>query len=126
MYIEAAGQVDLWNKGGGQVLKGLVRRRAAEKELFLTPIKVTIIEEDTELSKAASEIIRSGITINFNSWKRIDLINLNNVSSLLTKLGGLDKLVADKVIGDRQLWLTKQYNANHVRALLIKYSKTLG
>lgn len=40
--------------------------------------------------------------------------------SLLNKLGGLDKLVADKVIGDKQLWLTKQYNANHVRLLLIK------
>ena len=125
-YRSAADQFYLWNKGGGQVLKGLVRRRAAEKELFLTPIKVTIIEEDIELSKAVSKIIRSGININFNSWKRIDLINLNNVPSLLTKLGGLDKLVDDKVIGDKQLWLTKQYNASHVRSLLIKYSKTLG
>ena len=126
MYKEAADQFDLWNKGGGQVLKGLVRRRAAEKELFLTPIKFTIIEEDTELSKAVSKIIRSEININFNSWKRIDLINLNNVPSLLTKLGGLDKLVGDRVIGDGQLWLTKQYNANHVRSLLIKYASKLA
>lgn len=126
MYKEAADQFDLWNKGGGQVLKGLVRRRAAEKELFLTPIKVTIIEEDIELSKAASKIILSGININFNQWKRTDLIKLNNVPSLLNKLGGLDKLVADKVISDKQLWLTKQYNASHIRSLLIKYASKLG
>ncbi|MCU4389894.1 lysozyme [Acinetobacter courvalinii] len=31
----AAEQFAVWNKGGGQVLKGLVRRRAAERVLFL-------------------------------------------------------------------------------------------
>lgn len=34
-YIGAADQFPRWNKGGGQVMKGLVRRRAAERELFL-------------------------------------------------------------------------------------------
>ena len=33
----AANQFDLWTRGGGVVLAGLVRRRAAEKKLFLTP-----------------------------------------------------------------------------------------
>ena len=28
----------LWNKAGGKVLRGLVRRRDAEKRLFLTPV----------------------------------------------------------------------------------------
>lgn len=32
----AAGQFDRWNKAGGKVLKGLTRRRQAEKILFLT------------------------------------------------------------------------------------------
>lgn len=31
----AADQFPLWNKGGGQVLPGLVKRRAAERALFL-------------------------------------------------------------------------------------------
>ena len=31
----AADQFKVWNIGGGRVLKGLVRRRAAERELFL-------------------------------------------------------------------------------------------
>lgn len=34
-YQGAADQFPQWNKGGGKVMKGLVRRRAAEAELFL-------------------------------------------------------------------------------------------
>lgn len=34
----AAKKILLWNKSGGKVLKGLVRRREAERELFLTPV----------------------------------------------------------------------------------------
>lgn len=33
-YTAATGQFKRWNKGGGKVLKGLVRRRAAEAKLF--------------------------------------------------------------------------------------------
>ena len=34
-YAGAADQFPRWNKGGGKVLKGLVRRREAERALFL-------------------------------------------------------------------------------------------
>ena len=34
-YAGAADQFPRWNKAGGKVLAGLVRRRAAERELFL-------------------------------------------------------------------------------------------
>ena len=34
----AALQFKRWNRGGGKVLKGLVRRRAAEAALFLEPV----------------------------------------------------------------------------------------
>lgn len=34
-FREAAEQFPKWNKGGGKVISGLVRRRAAERELFL-------------------------------------------------------------------------------------------
>jgi lysozyme len=34
-YAGAADQFLVWNRGGGRVLKGLVRRRAAERALFL-------------------------------------------------------------------------------------------
>lgn len=35
-YQGAADQLPRWNKGGGRVLPGLVRRRARERELFLS------------------------------------------------------------------------------------------
>lgn len=35
-YAGAADQFTRWNKAGGKVLPGLVKRRAAEKELFLS------------------------------------------------------------------------------------------
>jgi lysozyme len=34
-FIGTADQFKVWNIGGGKILKGLVRRRAAERELFL-------------------------------------------------------------------------------------------
>lgn len=34
-YALAADEFDKWNRGGGKVLDGLKRRRAAEKQLFL-------------------------------------------------------------------------------------------
>ena len=43
----AAEQFLVWNKAGGQVLKGLIRRRAEEKELFEKPVapkKTSILE----------------------------------------------------------------------------------
>lgn len=35
---KAAKAILLWNKAGGKVLKGLTRRREAERKLFLTPV----------------------------------------------------------------------------------------
>lgn len=37
-YDKAANSILLFNKAGGKVLKGLVRRREAERKLFLTPV----------------------------------------------------------------------------------------
>lgn len=95
-------------------------------ESFLINIGDATSSTDKPLVEAVKKIVASGIKINDASWNDVSKINLNNVPTLLTKLGGLDKLVADKVISDKQLWLTKQYNANHVRALLIKYASKLG
>lgn len=34
-FIKAANSFALWNKGGGKILQGLVKRRESEKQLFL-------------------------------------------------------------------------------------------
>ena len=132
-WSSVASQMLLYNKarvnGKLTVLNGLDRRRKAEVGLFKkvsTISKLETLEHDEELYQACRKIILSGIKIEINKWKRTDLINLKNVPMLLVKLGGVNKLVEDKVISNKEIWLTAQYNANHVRALLIKYSKMLG
>ena len=36
---QVAGEFPRWNKAGGRVLPGLIARRAAERDLFLTPVE---------------------------------------------------------------------------------------
>lgn len=100
---------------------------------------VTIVQAiDTALSDAVSCIIKDGVQLTYNAWKRLDLINLNNVPALVCKLAGIkidgsvtdvqykqaiDKLVLDMVISQRKIWDEKTYTVNNVRSLLIKYSK---
>lgn len=49
---EIAGSITKYNKGSGNVLAGLVRRRAAELELFNTPDK-PVETEDEDMAKVA-------------------------------------------------------------------------
>lgn len=137
-YIAAANQFDLWVNGGGKKLPGLVRRRAAEKALFLKP--VSVIVEDKELSKAVSNIIKSGVDIGFNKWKRKDLIKLNDVPYLVCKLAGVEckvltvekykeavnKLIQNGYISNSTMWIDKTYNLENVRSLLLKYSHKIS
>lgn len=52
---KAAAAILLWNKAGGKVLKGLTRRREAERKLFLTPVGG---EFEGRTNPAQSKIIR--------------------------------------------------------------------
>jgi GH24 family phage-related lysozyme (muramidase) len=58
---EAAEAFKLWNKAGGEVVKGLVNRRKAEIELFLTPVTADM-HTMTEKEKA-----ESGLAAIFNA-----------------------------------------------------------
>ena len=52
----AANAILLWNKAGGRVLGGLVRRREAERDLFLTPVgKVAAKPKPAEAPKRAAQ-----------------------------------------------------------------------
>lgn len=101
---------------------------------------VKVVEASTELSQSVSKIIKSGVLIDFNSWKREDLIKPENVLFLMCKLAGLEVnkdnvesqyqqaitlLVTKKVIQNEGLWRQKQYTVTHVRDLLIKYANTI-
>ena len=62
----AAKAILMWNKAGGKVLKGLTRRREAERKLFLTPVdgkftgRTTVAQSTTVQASAAQ--IATGVT----------------------------------------------------------------
>lgn len=104
------------------------------------PVVTVTVKEDTALATAVSNIIKGGVQLTYNAWKRLDLINLNNVPALVCKLAqikidgsvsaeqykqAVDKLVKDGVITQRVIWDNKTYTINNVRALLIKYAAML-
>jgi len=83
-YTGAANQLDLWNKSGGEVLAGLVRRRAAEKALFLTAVDsetVTAANVDTATTyTVVSGDTLSGIAAKFGTT--VDsLVSINGITN---------------------------------------------
>lgn len=51
----------MWNKAGGEVIKGLVNRREAEIELFLTPVTADmhVMDEKAQAKSALAEIFNA-------------------------------------------------------------------
>ena len=59
---KAAAAIKLWNKAGGKVLAGLVRRREAEVALFWTPVPVVPVEAPQGRTSAAqSRTVQSSV-----------------------------------------------------------------
>lgn len=86
-------------------------------------VKVNMGTEDTELKNAAEILYKRNIISVLSAWDDVTKFKLEYVPGLLKNMGGIDRLVKDKIISDKLLWEYKQYNANHVRDLIIKYSK---
>ena len=58
-YDKAANAILLWNKAGGKVLKGLVRRREAERKLFMTPVFEQVPVFDERISPVQSTTVQA-------------------------------------------------------------------
>ncbi len=86
-------------------------------------VKVAMGTEDLELKKAAELLYKRKVISVLSAWSDMSKFKLEYVPGLLKNMGGIDRLVKDKIIDDRILWEYKQYKANHVRSLIIKYSK---
>ena len=86
-------------------------------------VKKAMIEEDTDLIKAVDLLYKRNIINSPKVWYSMDKFKLEYVPGLLKNMGGIDRLIKDKIITDSLLWEHKQYKPTHVRALLIKYSK---
>ena len=64
-----------WNKGGGRVLPGLVRRRQAELELFMTPV-----EEDSKVKLSVGDVngevklFQKSLNVWLRTWNKLVLV----------------------------------------------------
>lgn len=98
-----------YNKAGGKVLTGLIRRRAAEKKLFDTPVKTSssdvaahsYYKKYTGNSKSIVDALASiGVDSSFNNRKKIakanNITNYSGTPQQNTKL--LDLLKSGKLI----------------------------
>lgn len=82
--------------------------------------------KDDVLQKAVAKIVAKGIQINVTAWNDVTKINLKNVPALLSKLGGLDRLVKSGIITNHAMWVNGSYTADNVRSLLIKYASKIA
>ena len=60
----AANAMLMWNKAGGRVLNGLIRRREAERALFMTPVRVDAPAQDARqdrTSPAQSRTVQASV-----------------------------------------------------------------
>lgn len=64
----------LYNKAGGKVYRGLVRRRAAEAKLFATPDHKTIVDGSTKLTflRRLRMFLLSSLPVGFLTWENME------------------------------------------------------
>lgn len=92
--IEGAAEALTWfNKAGGKVLRGLVRRREAERALFLTDSPVSI-NEGSGVRPDAPKTPTGSTTV----WGTI-VAGFSTVGAVFTAIGELDPIAQALVIG---------------------------
>lgn len=79
----AANEFDKWNKAGGQVLEGLVRRRAAEKAMFLNG--TTTSGGSTSTGDSTIRSFQTWLNSNYSSGLSVDGIYGTNTKVAATK-----------------------------------------
>jgi lysozyme len=87
----AANAMLMWNKAGGRVLNGLVRRREAERALFLTPVRVDAPVQDgrqDRTSPAQSRTVQASVVAAASA-----------TGSAVTALSALDSVAQYIVLG---------------------------
>lgn len=88
--------------------------------------KITILTKcDKTLLDAANKLYRHNIITTPRVWSKESEMKLEYVPGLISKMGGINRLIADKIIEMPSLWEGKLYTTSHVRSLIIKYAHTL-
>jgi len=91
-FDQAAEQFAPWNRGGGKVLKGLVRRRAAEAELFRNGNHEAVQEAHAQAKEADgdTEPMPQGVDIAPGSVKPMKESKIGNGSVLIGAAGAAE------------------------------------
>ena len=89
-YKGAANEFPLWNKAGGKVLNGLVRRRKAEKELFLDGASEVIKTPSKGFSVGDSVILNGYLYV--DSYASIKGKYMTNKKAKITKIAANSNL----------------------------------
>ncbi|MHC1747502.1 MAG: lysozyme [Cellulosilyticaceae bacterium] len=93
----AANQFDVWNRGGGKVLQGLVRRRAAEKKIFLTPTRLSATAPAKPVvipKKEEYKVEKTKLELN-GKVKEVETINLKGNNYVKLRDLQCDKILVD-------------------------------
>ena len=86
-YQQIADTMLLYNKGGGKILAGLLRRRQMERELFLKPVN---INTPVKVQVTAGGLnVRAGIG---TSYKIVDVLNKNQIVEVTATSNGWGKI----------------------------------
>lgn len=81
--------------------------------------------QDKALVDAVNLLYKYYIITTPRVWSNEKDMKMDYVPGLIHKMGGLDRLVKDKVITNADIWKGKMYKPTHVRSLIIKYATTL-
>ena len=106
-YNGAADEFPLWNKAGGKVLNGLVRRRKAEKELFLSGASEVIKTPSQGFSVGDSVILNGYLYV--DSYASIKGKYMTNKKAKITKIAANSNLRKAPYLLDNGLgWARKE------------------
>jgi GH24 family phage-related lysozyme (muramidase) len=93
-YKGASEQYERWNKSGGKVLKGLVKRREKEQKLFDTPVK-SVVKESVKKKEYINYKIKLGDTLS-NIAKRYR-VSVQEIASI-NRIANIHRIYAGHVI----------------------------
>lgn len=91
-YAAAGRAFSLWNKAGGKVVNGLVRRRAAEASLYLEPVmdaEPMPQKVDAEATFSDSKINKAGIATGLTAGTGAVVETLNTLNAVKMGVDGL-------------------------------------
>lgn len=99
-FTNASKEFTLWVHAGGIVLNGLVRRRSAERDLFITPAKSTVVKKVAIVAKKVVAVVtgKPYTVVKGDTLSKIALDNKTTVDAIKK----LNKLNSDVIkIGQR-------------------------